>query len=56
MPIRDIQRAIGQEALNRLFDECFLTYPDQPESGAKAIVTMLHQRYGTRLSQSKTRD
>jgi hypothetical protein len=56
LPIKDIQRAIGQEALNRLFNECFLIHPDEPKAGAEAVKAMLYQRYGARLKECKSRD
>jgi hypothetical protein len=56
LPIKDIRRAIGQDALNHLFNECFLLHPDEPKAGAEAVRSMLHERYGARLDVSKSCD
>ena len=56
LPIKDIQRAIGREALNHLFNECFLLHPDEPRAGAESVRSMLNQRYGSRLDVSNGRD
>jgi hypothetical protein len=55
LPIRDIQRAIGQEALNSLFNESFLIHPTEPKAGAEAVKAMLYQRYGEWLAKGKRR-
>ena len=47
---------IGQDALNHLFNECFLLHPDEPKAGAEAVRSMLHERYGARLDVSKSCD
>ncbi len=55
LPIKDIQRTIGQEVLNSLLNESFLLHPAEPKAGAEAVKAMLYQRYGALLAESKSR-
>lgn len=42
----DIRKSIGQQALDALFNEGFLSYPDDPVAGAELVKANLHDRYG----------
>jgi hypothetical protein len=47
--LRDIRKTIGQQALNALFDEAFVSHPDDAVTGAEFVRTNLYGRYGNKL-------